>query len=643
MAIYYGSKIITPYYGNYKPVNIYKGTRKYAGWLPDNKTGEIANFIKTYNDKLSGKVCGKTIQQADYLTKTGLTSQAGTPTPSVPIPLTQNVAAGAYKVSLADGIYEVAIPNDLRGIGTYLDRIVLDIISKKGWVENKVGEKIFDGTEAFGSYTTLTNTAGFIFSLPNGTGWNTYPGSLCSHFKRHYTVVEDLECFSAGDSGAKIYFRINKSKLATADTAGFKAWVLAQSNIETPLSVHYPLKAPTRTMLTFTKVSSSTAPELPVTAYTTTISPDTPYFLYDAGGNLISKTPQLLTNGNFANGTTGWYDSGTGTVTVANGVLSHKSNGAILNPYAQQITTFPVNHIIYARANVLVTNTVCQSIYIATNSQDFNILNAPLINTWYQLSGTILNNSGIRFRVHHRYVDAATSLDKVMQVKNMFCADLTEIFGAGNEPTVEWCDANLKWIDVASSTVVIPTSRGIQVAADAIDYTYIDASGNKWVADSLEYVGGGVWNKVQRIDRYEFTGNEPFMEVTNSFTNVSVYMLAPFYDTVHSYDKGICTHIPTLTSYTDTVGMIFGKDDNGIYFLMDKVKFPTDVALTDFMYASYDEGTPVAVEYMLDTPITTQVTLGELATYPQFTAVNQSDYSVAAYLDITAKVVDETV
>lgn len=30
---------------------------------------------------------------------------------------------------------------------------------------------------------------------------------------------------------------------------------------------------------------------------------------------------------------------------------------------------------------------------------------------------------------------------------NVLVVDLTETFGAGNEPTKEWCDENIEWFD----------------------------------------------------------------------------------------------------------------------------------------------------------------------------------------------------
>jgi hypothetical protein len=63
MAIYLKDKKITPYRGDYKPVNIYQGAQKIAGWRVDEKSGTSIEWSDTYNDKVvSAVVEGKSEQ-----------------------------------------------------------------------------------------------------------------------------------------------------------------------------------------------------------------------------------------------------------------------------------------------------------------------------------------------------------------------------------------------------------------------------------------------------------------------------------------------------------------------------------------------------------------------------------------------------
>src|SRR5574344_1434165 len=56
MAIYLKDKKITPYRGDYKPVNIYQGAQKIAGWRVDEKSGTSLEWSDTYNDKVVSAV-----------------------------------------------------------------------------------------------------------------------------------------------------------------------------------------------------------------------------------------------------------------------------------------------------------------------------------------------------------------------------------------------------------------------------------------------------------------------------------------------------------------------------------------------------------------------------------------------------------
>lgn len=63
MGIYLGDKQGTLYKGDYKPVNLYHGDKKAAGWGLSEKTGTELSWDDTYNDKvLSAVVEGKSTQ-----------------------------------------------------------------------------------------------------------------------------------------------------------------------------------------------------------------------------------------------------------------------------------------------------------------------------------------------------------------------------------------------------------------------------------------------------------------------------------------------------------------------------------------------------------------------------------------------------
>ncbi|MCQ2440378.1 MAG: hypothetical protein MJ076_00585 [Clostridia bacterium] len=62
MAIYNGTVIKTAYKGDYGPCQIYKGTKKYAGFTNYIYTGQRITITRTYNDILNLTIYGATYQ-----------------------------------------------------------------------------------------------------------------------------------------------------------------------------------------------------------------------------------------------------------------------------------------------------------------------------------------------------------------------------------------------------------------------------------------------------------------------------------------------------------------------------------------------------------------------------------------------------
>lgn len=94
MAVYNGTVLKKAYKGDYGPCQIYKGTKKYAGFTNYPYTGSTISLTDTYNDTLD-------------LTVRGATFQAGTPrhgTPSEPLMVgdlvtnVQDINYGKYKI-----------------------------------------------------------------------------------------------------------------------------------------------------------------------------------------------------------------------------------------------------------------------------------------------------------------------------------------------------------------------------------------------------------------------------------------------------------------------------------------------------------------------------------------------------------------
>lgn len=181
------------------------------------------------------------------------------------------------------------------------------------------------------------------------------------------------------------------------------------------------------------------------------------------------RAPEMIVNsvanGNFANGTTGW-NAANSSITASNNTLSNTGNGGSANPYFKTSNTIIASvhgKKIYSKARVRVTNANCLSISFALRYGTTNFptaaygnpqINNPVQNQWYNISSIVaLNSSDTGFSsdcivlTQHSYADSATANGKVMEVQQAMAVDLTAIFGSGNEPDIDWCDANISYVN----------------------------------------------------------------------------------------------------------------------------------------------------------------------------------------------------
>ena len=316
MPIYHDGKKMKPYRGYRKPVNVYYGDKKVAGWKNSTQTGKNLTFQTTYNDTADVTVKGKTLQKSEWVHKQGVTTQDGIPTPEAPISLISNLPAGTYKTQDWKGDWwEFTLTDDLCGIGDVRDSVEFDRYSHNGFHWGRMGVKVFDGTE---TEWTVNGLGGqnerFIFSglMPNAIYDELNVSLTCSHFNSMLagpawaSLENGIICIDS--SG---YIRIYRISGITGITipSQLKAWLASQHSAGTPVTVVYQLDTPTRTPLTFTKNNASTAPECPMEFLTDTPSLEYPAEVFDAGGSVISaKKPEIYS---VPNGTTDSFDDET--------------------------------------------------------------------------------------------------------------------------------------------------------------------------------------------------------------------------------------------------------------------------------------------------------------------------------------------
>ena len=175
----------------------------------------------------------------------------------------------------------------------------------------------------------------------------------------------------------------------------------------------------------------------------------------------------LVTNGDFSNGTSGWMSHNSTVAISEDGVVDTIVDSPVYANGFIYRSDFLVaaNHVHYYAASVKVQNT--QSSYLVLSLQDDHIdqKNSPVSGQWYNLSGTkkhTVDRQIMAFRIRHFYVDKLTASGKTMYIKNALAIDLTATFGAGKEPTKAQMDQIMnqfpnKWFN----GTVTANTRGI--------------------------------------------------------------------------------------------------------------------------------------------------------------------------------------
>lgn len=157
-----------------------------------------------------------------------------------------------------------------------------------------------------------------------------------------------------------------------------------------------------------------------------------PTFASASGVNLVS-------NGDFSDGTSGW-SAGTGsTISAASNILTATGLGGSTTVAAFNNTSTPlvVGKRYFIRAKLKVTNNSCTNIYIRINgsvsgsSTSVSSQATPTQNNVYTLSGIYVHDGtragNVQVIVRHDYVDDITANGKVMEVQEVVAIDVTDM------------------------------------------------------------------------------------------------------------------------------------------------------------------------------------------------------------------------
>lgn len=224
---------------------------------------------------------------------------------------------------------------------------------------------------------------------------------------------------------------------------------------------------------------------------------------------LISATNQLA-NPDFQSGFTGWTQTGCSlsTTQVFSGTqsVSVATRGTL-----QQTVTGTIGHKWYVRFYAM------PSVRLTSGSATFTINNASImadlvqsnlqLEAWTLLSGiyTVTQASNI-FKLANN--------TSALWVDGFMLIDLTTTYGAGNEPTKDWCDQNIRYF---TTVLMIPRVRDPS-PVDTLDYSVLIDSPEIATSVPCKSVEANIYSYVAEAETSEVYNGQRYVVGTEEFT-----------------------------------------------------------------------------------------------------------------------------
>jgi hypothetical protein len=148
----------------------------------------------------------------------------------------------------------------------------------------------------------------------------------------------------------------------------------------------------------------------------------------------------LVKNGDFSNGTTGWIANGV-TMSVSNNILAYTAKRQYATAHSSSMDSLKniSGHKVYARQRLKSDSTSLRLLGYNGTTYDF-VLHSNGSSEWQTLSGIMTAGPSTNYVFSD---DPRTSDWTPIYLTDVVWVDLTADFGAGNEPTKEHMDALL--------------------------------------------------------------------------------------------------------------------------------------------------------------------------------------------------------
>jgi hypothetical protein len=216
---------------------------------------------------------------------------------------------------------------------------------------------------------------------------------------------------------------------------------------------------------------------------------------------LLLDAPQLVTNGDFSDGTTGWNSLFSNSIVIT-GVLSNTGDGSNVSPRIFQLDNAIINEKYYYNSKLRVTNALSTQIRIGTGNSQITISQSnPVQNIWYTLSGIGSSTATTSLvNIVHTYANTTNANGAVMEVDYAYTFNISTLI------------TNKQYSPIYNTTFDLMSDAEIKIQMDT------------WVQD------GTLPNDIMSVDmdkRVKGVGKNLFDGVVKSGVNVTATYISP--------------------------------------------------------------------------------------------------------------------
>lgn len=364
--------------------------------------------------------------------------------------------------------------------------------------------------------------------------------------------------------------------------------------------------------------------------------------------DLVSKTPNILNNGNFANGITGWTAS-TGSLSVNNKILKLTASSIaaiVIRSNTNEPCVVGNKYFLRARVRRLDNDSSIDIRLRGTTSGTYSVvakqISSVVVGEWQYIYGIATVTSELTGNV--RFIIYINNIDNGQ-------VEVDGNYGVMLIPMGKDASHSLFLKTENEMNILFPNY--IDKNENEINFPYTLRSLPDGTKDYIEIDNINKTTKLVRsIGERVFTGYEPIGSLID-FTNTVRFEMAILTGGLHGLTNKISTHFPTIGTSADETEHIRGTVNVGlgqlIIFWINKTRltgYSSELTDTEkrnlfksWLTSQYNAGTPVTVQYELATPTIEDLNYNEVTTYYPYTNI-YTTATIQPMLDGKIRIID---